>query len=323
MPASQTPNHLHAGHPVLMREENPTGAAPVLERGAAPVVNLFGREFASSAMRRADGRGVVFSEFGDPVASDVLFYCHGGGSCRFEAASGHAVALAEGVRIVAFDRPGFGRSDPLPGRRFVDAARDASDLARLLGIERCAIAGCSSGAPHALAAVLDDPQRFVGAIAINSAGERAHPAWRRQPLMTRLAVDLLIREPIYRRVMARMLRQLQRAGSGPGADANAQFLVAIFAEGSRQGIAEVMHEAALCYQQPWGLDWSALERPVLALHGAADLNLRFLRAVAEGAPMLDVEAIPGGHMDGFTPQVWRRVCQATRDFRRAADARAA
>ena len=55
------------------------------------------------------------------------------------------------MRLITVDRPGYGRSDPLPGRTLLGWADDVEQLLDHLGIERCAVVGVSAGAPHALA----------------------------------------------------------------------------------------------------------------------------------------------------------------------------
>jgi pimeloyl-ACP methyl ester carboxylesterase len=71
-----------------------------------------------------------------------------------------------GVRWVAYDRPGYGRSDPHPGRSVADAPADVAAIADELGLERFAVVGGSGGAPHALAcgALLGDRVVRVGAL---------------------------------------------------------------------------------------------------------------------------------------------------------------
>jgi pimeloyl-ACP methyl ester carboxylesterase len=71
-----------------------------------------------------------------------------------------------GVRMVAYDRPGYGRSDPHFGRSVADAAEDVVAIADELGFERFAVVGGSGGAPHALAcgALLGDRLVRVGAL---------------------------------------------------------------------------------------------------------------------------------------------------------------
>ncbi len=55
------------------------------------------------------------------------------------------------VFLVTYDRPSYGRSDPQPGRRVLDAAADVAALADHLGLDAFAVLGGSGGGPHALA----------------------------------------------------------------------------------------------------------------------------------------------------------------------------
>jgi pimeloyl-ACP methyl ester carboxylesterase len=60
--------------------------------------------------------------------------------------------LAElGVDLIMFDRAGYGRSSPLPGRAVAAAAADAVAIADALGLDRFAVYGVSGGGPHSLA----------------------------------------------------------------------------------------------------------------------------------------------------------------------------
>ena len=76
-------------------------------------------------------------------------------------------AAAAGVRLVAPDRPGFGRSDFLPGRRYRDWPGDVVALADSLGWGRFGVLGYSSGAPHVAVCALDIPDRLVGAALVS------------------------------------------------------------------------------------------------------------------------------------------------------------
>jgi pimeloyl-ACP methyl ester carboxylesterase len=68
--------------------------------------------------------------------------------------------------VIVYDRPGYGLSDPKPGRSVADAAADIAAIADDLGLDRFAVMGASGGAPHALAcgALLTDRVLRVGAL---------------------------------------------------------------------------------------------------------------------------------------------------------------
>ncbi|MCA2215725.1 alpha/beta fold hydrolase [Jidongwangia harbinensis] len=64
-----------------------------------------------------------------------------------------------GIRLISYDRPGYGGSTRSPNRRVVDAATDVRAIADRLGIERFAVVGRSGGGPHALACAAVLPHR--------------------------------------------------------------------------------------------------------------------------------------------------------------------
>ncbi|MFG2359028.1 alpha/beta fold hydrolase [Streptomyces sp. NPDC048521] len=70
------------------------------------------------------------------------------------------------IRWVSYDRPGYGASTPLPGRRVGSAAADAACVADALGVGRFAVMGHSGGGPHALACAALLPDRVLGAVSV-------------------------------------------------------------------------------------------------------------------------------------------------------------
>jgi len=83
-------------------------------------------------------------------------------------------AEARGMRLLAYDRPGYGRSDPHPGRTVADAAGDVAAMADALGFDRFAVEGGSGGGPHTLACAALLPDRVVAAASL--AGVAPYPA---------------------------------------------------------------------------------------------------------------------------------------------------
>src|SRR5947207_1233274 len=68
---------------------------------------------------------------------------------------------AAGLRVVSYDRPGYGRSTRQSGRRVVDCVGDVAAIADDLGIERFVVRGGSGGGPHALAVAARLPDRVT------------------------------------------------------------------------------------------------------------------------------------------------------------------
>ena len=74
-------------------------------------------------IRSGDGRLIHVYDDGDP-AGTLLVYHHGTPLSGLVPSLWAQVAHAEGVRLVSFDRAGYGRSDRHPGRRIADVVAD-------------------------------------------------------------------------------------------------------------------------------------------------------------------------------------------------------
>ena len=98
-----------------------------------------------------DGRALAFQEYGDRSGTPV-FLLHGTPGCRLSGRHPDESRVVDaGLRIVTYDRPGYGQSARHKGRRVIDCVADVATIADELGIERFAVKGGSGGGPHALA----------------------------------------------------------------------------------------------------------------------------------------------------------------------------
>jgi pimeloyl-ACP methyl ester carboxylesterase len=232
--------------------------------------------------RLADGRQVAFCEYGDADGAPVV-YCHGFPSSRLEARLAHAQARAQGVRLLAIDRPGFGRSERKPGRRLLDWPQDVAALARLLGWKRYAVLGVSGGAPYAFACAVRMPEE-VRAVAIVAGlgpvragllpwyGALAAVATAHCPALARALFALLVagikRAP--RCLLASMVLPLAPADRAVlGRPPVRTALLATLREAARQGAGAWAEEFAL-YVQDWGFDARSVRVPVSVWHGECD-----------------------------------------------------
>jgi pimeloyl-ACP methyl ester carboxylesterase len=75
-------------------------------------------------------------------------------------------AEARGIRLVTFDRAGYGTSDAKPGRSVGDVAADVAAIADELELEHFAVWGVSGGGPHALACAALLPGRVTAAASL-------------------------------------------------------------------------------------------------------------------------------------------------------------
>ena len=75
------------------------------------------------------------------------------------------------MRVITYERPGYGQSSRRPGLRVVDAAEDVALIADRLGIGEFAVLGISAGGPRALAVAARLPERVTRCAAELSPGE--------------------------------------------------------------------------------------------------------------------------------------------------------
>jgi pimeloyl-ACP methyl ester carboxylesterase len=111
------------------------------------------------------GRPVAVRQAGTPEGRPVVYF-HGTPSCRLDASFADDVCAELGVRMVSFDRPGYGESAAAPFS-LSSIARDTASIADSLGVERFATLGQSGGGPFSLAcaAVLGDRVTRAGVAA--------------------------------------------------------------------------------------------------------------------------------------------------------------
>jgi pimeloyl-ACP methyl ester carboxylesterase len=267
-----------------------------------------------------DGRTLTFAEWGDPEGFPV-FLLHGTPGSRFARHHDERAYVNVGARVITYDRPGYGGSDRLRGRRVVDSVADVSSIADSLGIERFAVTGGSWGGPHSLAVAASLPERVTRAACVASIAPFDLPgfdwfagmdavnieemAWARE------GEDVLRRE--LERVAASMLK---RAGDDPVklvGESEVEFSEADRAvmanreqhEAIRQMLTEAFRNGvwgyvddALCLIQPWGFDVAEIRVPTRVVYGLTDVLVPRQHGawLAENVP--NAEAVvdeQGGH----------------------------
>ena len=107
------------------------------------------------------GRVLAYDQVGDPAGAPIICL-HGTPGSRLSGRHPRPErVVAAGLRLITYDRPGYGRSDRQAGRRVVDCAADVATLADHLELERFAVNGGSGGGPHALAVGARLPERVT------------------------------------------------------------------------------------------------------------------------------------------------------------------
>ncbi len=125
-------------------------------------------------IRLRDGRRLAYAEYGDPQGKPIFFF-HGTPGSRLFHHPDTSVAASAGARIIAIDRPGFGRSDFKPGRTLLDWPNDVVQLADALNIERFAVMGYSGGGPYAAVCASSIPDRLTAAGLVSSIAPLDNP----------------------------------------------------------------------------------------------------------------------------------------------------
>jgi pimeloyl-ACP methyl ester carboxylesterase len=211
-------------------------------------------------------------------------------SSRLEGELADPAAKKLGVRVIAADRPGYGLSDFVPRRTFLDWPADVLALAAALGIERFAVAGFSGGGPYVAACALRIPERLTGAGIIAGVGPFDQPdategmsqgnrflfgLARRFPWLVRPPIALMGMQ--MRRFPDRTMRTMIRSMPEPDQAALARPEIQAlfkrdFAEAFRSGSRGAAWET-LMYARPWGFRLEEITMQVHLWQGELDKNV--------------------------------------------------
>ncbi len=232
-----------------------------------------------------DRRTLAYAEYGPPNGYPVL-YCHGFPSSRLEAQLWQPAADALGVRVIAPDRPGYGCSDPCPGRTLADFAGDAVVLLDRLGVAQAGVLGISGGGPYALALLALAPERvartaLVGALgppeALAAVHDRLVPFLRRAWRMAQYCPALI---PFWAGLGTQALRLRSRWAFNAQCVAGSDLMVLADPEirgllrrsqreGLRRGVVGAARDLVL-YLCPWGFSLAGVSASLTIWHGQAD-----------------------------------------------------
>jgi pimeloyl-ACP methyl ester carboxylesterase len=218
-----------------------------------------------------------------------VFLMHGTPGSRSGPRPRASVLYRLGIRLICYDRPGYGGSDPRQGRSVADAAQDVKAVADALGVERFGVVGRSGGGPHALAcaAVLGD-RVLSAAVLVGLAPSDADKLdWYEG--MTPFNVSEYCpadTDPVAAR--ARLAEQVEQVRDDPesllrvlypeltGADRRVVNDVAIrrqltdtYAEAVR-ACGDGWIDDVLALRSPWQFDLAQIKVPVLLWHGEDD-----------------------------------------------------
>jgi len=112
-----------------------------------------------------DGRTLAVQESGDLAGRPVVVHL-GTPNTRHLYGPHAADAASRGLRLISYDRPGYGGSTPQPGRTYADCAADVRAICTALGLTRIGVWGISGGGAPALATAALLPGLVVAAAAL-------------------------------------------------------------------------------------------------------------------------------------------------------------
>ncbi len=256
----------------------------------------------------ADGRHLAVVEDGDPAGIPVLVH-NGTPNSRLLYKHHVADAVTRGIRLISYDRPGYGGSSPAPGRTVADCAVDVRAICSALNIDRLLTWGVSGGGPHVLAAAALLPDLVVAAASVASVapygvegldyfqgmGELNAEDTRlyfRDKEAARAKVDT-DREEMLSATREQVAAMLASLLSGPDASVLNGDLAEYLEMSTQDGLApggEGWWEDGVAHLDDWGFDLDAISIPVLLLHGQQDQFVPFGHGVWLAAHIPGVEA---------------------------------
>jgi len=123
-------------------------------------------------LRLTNGSLLAFDSYGNPAGFPLLYF-HDTGSSRLEASLLHQGAQRCGYRLIAFDRPGVGRSDYFVCKSPGSFCDKLLPVLRELGIGRFGIVSKGGGGIYALHLCRMSPERVVAQVNLAGIPARA------------------------------------------------------------------------------------------------------------------------------------------------------
>ena len=285
-------------------------------------------------VRARDGRELLVAQAGTPDGAAVIFH-HGWPGCRLLPPGFAEAAAARELRLVSFDRAGYGGSSRAQGRSVGDVAGDTAAIADALGIAGFAVWGVSGGGPHALACGALLPERVTAVAVVAGLAPFDSPgldfcagmgdASREEFALARAGGRPY--ESFVRAAVAGMLATPRgRVADGFDSLLSTSDLALVMSEPIGDYLEASKWEAlgggpngwlddGLASVAPWGFELSAIEAPVLLLQGGQDLMVPAAHAEAMARELPRATHIfepEEGHMTlGFSPERpldWLRQC---------------
>jgi pimeloyl-ACP methyl ester carboxylesterase len=263
-----------------------------------------------------DGRKLEVQEYGDRGGHPVLFF-HGLIGSHHQASYVAEQARLEGIRIIAPNRPGVGRSELVARASALEVVDDVEDLASALGLDTFSVVGISGGAPYALAVLYKLRHRVRTVTLISGMGPMHLPgALRGMEARRRLLLGAGSRYPLLARKAfqtaadrfhagpERFLERLMSSWSAPDRqlfarrevfDLFLKDLYQVFIDGN--GAEGMAQELTIYRNHGFSLGDLPADRRITLWHGLSDYIVPPAMAwkMVQALPNGEAHFVPGGH----------------------------
>jgi pimeloyl-ACP methyl ester carboxylesterase len=226
---------------------------------------------------------------------------NGSPSSRFKRPSAVEAMERSRLRLLVYDRPGYGGSPRRPGRSVADAASDTAALADAQGWERFAVFGGSGGGPHALACAALLPERVtrcavLSGIKPGGTGSRTGEAELRTQLAE--AAD---------GIMAAVTAGGPEFPSEPGPPARDDPSAMARLRATFVDSMDGWVDDSLAFTKDWGFDPARISVPVGIWHGTSDTTVPSAHAswLLSHIPTASGWSYDGGHLPG--PEIYSQI----------------
>lgn len=226
--------------------------------------------------------GLYYSVSSNGEATDpTLILIHGAGGTHLGWHS--TIRRMPGMKVLAVDLPGHGRSDGSGRHSITDYAHDILDFLFALKLPRVVLAGHSMGGAIAIQAVLEAPERFLGLIPVCSGAVCNIPesivASLSNPSLNADALDWLMDHLVNPMGDKKWVDQTRAVGSN-----------------TRQGV--LFGDLYACMNFDVQAQCKQIKLPTLVCAATEDrfIPSQHTRQLADNIPGARYVSIPGGHL---------------------------
>lgn len=252
-----------------------------------PVIPL--SEITASRVQLSDGRHVAFFERGvsSAQAKYQVLVLHAWHGCRLSLLPNISdeFLIDRGVRMVSYDRPGFGQSDPFPKRTVLTEAKDIAEIANLLDMgPKFYVLAFGMGGYAAWGALQAIPEKLAGVtmvapvgsfVALNQTLDEVEAAWTKLTYVDRILILVARNFPAFvhftwnsfglskwsNHVVPYVTKESEQDNKLEEVDIEiiskpeiAEYLEQNAAEALRQGPTESIYRDIIVSSQKWGFD---------------------------------------------------------------------